>query len=445
MAPVRNFFGTDGIRGRFGDEPISIETFIKLGNAIGETLTTASNRRIVIGRDTRESGTVLEHALTQGLEAAGAEVMLLGVMPTPVIAYLTQALEAVAGLVISASHNPHYDNGLKIFSHQGFKLADEHEAAIEQCLGQMILPETTNLQAKKIKDAEALYLQHCQATISKDLDLTGLKIVLDCAHGATYHLAPRIFTSLGAEVHTIGTEPNGVNINDKVGSTHPEQLQQTVVAEQADLGIAFDGDGDRVMMVDNRGNVVDGDQLLYLIAKQGLANGSLSGGIVGTLMTNLALELACKKLGIAFARAKVGDRYVLEMLQANGWQLGGENSGHVIDLRVSTTGDGIASALQVLSSLRASGESLASVLDDMPLFPQVLINVPIAQKPANLELPAINQAISEAESQLGDKGRVLLRPSGTEPLVRVMVEGEDEALVGQVCQTLADKVATALQ
>ncbi len=444
----RKYFGTDGIRGKVGESPITPDFVMRLGYAAGRVLiglesnlAKGAHPAVLIGKDTRISGYMLEAALEAGLSAAGVDVLLTGPMPTPAIAYLTRALRAQAGIVISASHNPYYDNGIKFFSAQGTKLPDEVELAIEAELDKpMQVMESAKLgKARRIDDAAGRYVEFCKSTFPNNLDLRGLKIVLDCAHGATYHVAPPVFHELGAEVVTIGSQPDGLNINKDVGSTHPQALQKAVVAQQADLGIAFDGDGDRVMMVDAQGRLLDGDQLLYIIALSLYGKGKLKGGVAGTLMTNLALEHALAKHQIPFGRAKVGDRYVLELLQQKNWQLGGENSGHILTLDKHTSGDAIIAALQVLQALIVTGKSLAEMGDALPLYPQVLINVTTKTK-LDLTLEPIQLAVKNAEETLNGAGRVLLRASGTEPKIRVMVEGQDRVLVQQLAEEIAEVV-----
>ncbi len=443
---TRKYFGTDGIRGRVGDHPINAAFMLQLGWAVGRVLGQGRCARVVIGKDTRISGYMFESALEAGLSAAGIDVRLLGPMPTPAIAYLTRTLHACAGIVISASHNPHYDNGIKFFSAEGTKLPDEIEAAIEQQLNETLVtvPSERLGKAERVDDARGRYIEYCKSTFPMRSSLQGLKIVVDCANGATYQVAPSVLKELGAEVVKIGVQPDGLNINDNCGSTAPEGLRLRVLEERADLGIALDGDGDRVLMIDHSGELVDGDELLYVIARARHANGKLKGPVVGTLMSNLGLELALKAEGIDLLRAKVGDRYVLEMMQANDSILGGESSGHIICLDRTTTGDGIVSALQVLAAMVQTGASLLSLRQGMSKFPQRMINVPLAERVDVDAIPAVQQAVREAEARLGDKGRVLLRPSGTEPLIRVMVEGEDGALVRELAQSLADTVAQAV-
>ncbi|MGQ2965636.1 phosphoglucosamine mutase [Methylophilus sp.] len=440
----KQYFGTDGIRGRVGESVINPEFVMKLGYAAGrvlasqEQLPKGQRPTVLIGKDTRISGYMLEAALEAGLSAAGVDVLLTGPMPTPAVAYLTRALRAQAGIVISASHNPYYDNGIKFFSAQGTKLADDVEFAIEAAIAQpMQVMESASLgKARRVDDAAGRYIEFCKSTFPSHLDLRGLKIVLDCAHGATYHVAPDVFHELGAEVIAIGNQPDGLNINEQVGSTHPQALQKAVLAQQADLGIAFDGDGDRVMMVDGSGQLLDGDQLLYIIAMGLYAKGKLKGGVAGTLMTNLALEHALQKHQIPFGRAKVGDRYVLELLQSKNWKLGGENSGHILTLDKHSSGDAIIAALQVLHSLRESGKTLQQLGADLALYPQVLINVTTKHK-LDLEQDAVQHAVKQAETALNGEGRVLLRASGTEPKIRVMVEGLNQSLVQSQAEALA--------
>ena len=447
---TKKYFGTDGVRGKVGESPITPDFVMRLGYAAGKVLTQVSSNlakgarpAVLIGKDTRISGYMLEAALEAGLSAAGVNVLLTGPMPTPAVAYLTRALRAQAGIVISASHNPYYDNGIKFFSSAGAKLGDAIELAIESELAKpMQVMESAQLgKAKRIDDAAGRYIEFCKSTFPSSMDLRGLKIVLDCAHGATYHVAPNVFHELGAEVIAIGNKPDGLNINEQVGSTHPQALQKAVLAEQADLGIAFDGDGDRVMMVDSQGRLLDGDQLLYIIASGLHENSQLQGGVVGTLMTNLALEHALEKLTIPFARAKVGDRYVLELLNEKGWLLGGENSGHILTLDKHSSGDAIIAALQVLHAVILSGQSLSDLGAKLSLYPQVLINVSTASKINLDEHAPIQAAVKLAEQALADSGRVLLRASGTEAKIRVMVEGQDAGLV----QKLAEDIAAAVK
>ena len=446
---TKKYFGTDGIRGRVGDALITPEFVMRLGYAAGRVLTSLESNlakgahpAVLIGKDTRISGYMLEAALEAGLSAAGVDVLLTGPMPTPAVAYLTRALRAQAGIVISASHNPYYDNGIKFFSSQGTKLPDDVEHAIEAALEQpMQVMESAKLgKARRIDDAAGRYVEFCKSTFPNQLDLRGLKIVLDCAHGATYHVAPPVFHELGAEIISIGNKPDGLNINEQVGSTHPQALQKVVVEHGADLGIAFDGDGDRVMMVAADGQLLDGDQLLYIIAASRQQSDTLQGGVVGTLMTNLALEHKLAAMNIPFARAKVGDRYVLELLNQNNWQLGGENSGHILTLDKHSSGDGIIAALQVLHAVIQSGKTLSQLRSELTLYPQVLINVKTAKKIDLTTHADIQASVQAAENELANRGRVLLRASGTEPKIRVMVEGENQ----QQVQALAEKIATVV-
>jgi phosphoglucosamine mutase len=447
----KQYFGTDGIRGRVGEQPITPEFVMRLGYAAGKVLTNlqgnlakGAHPAVLIGKDTRISGYMLEAALEAGLSAAGVDVLLTGPMPTPAVAYLTRALRAQAGIVISASHNPYYDNGIKFFSADGAKLPDEVEYAIEAELGKpMQVMESAALgKARRIDDAAGRYIEFCKSTFPNHLDLRGLKIVLDCAHGATYHVAPNVFHELGAEIIAIGNKPDGLNINEQVGSTHPQALQKAVLEHQADLGIAFDGDGDRVMMVDANGELLDGDQLLYIIALGLYGKGKLKGGVAGTLMTNLALEHALQKHQIPFARANVGDRYVLELLNTKNWKLGGENSGHILTLDKHTSGDAIIAALQVLQALKESGKTLTEMGKNLTLYPQVLINVTTKTK-LDLSHTTIQSAVKAAEAELSNTGRVLLRASGTEPKIRVMVEGQNREQVQKLAEEIANVVKLA--
>lgn len=439
----RKYFGTDGIRGHVGVAPITPDFVLKLGWAAGKVLARHGSRKVIIGKDTRISGYMLESALEAGLAAAGLSASFTGPMPTPAVAYLTRTFRAEAGIVISASHNPYSDNGIKFFSTEGTKLPDEVEEAIEAELEKEITcAESAMLgKASRIVDAAGRYIEFCKGTFPNELSLNGLKIVVDCANGATYHIAPNVLRELGAEVITLGCEPNGLNINEKCGATDVALLQSRVLAEKADLGIAFDGDGDRVIMVDHLGYKVDGDQILYIIAREGLRQGQLRGGAVGTLMSNMGLEIALKQLGIPFARAKVGDRYVLEKMQEKGWRIGAENSGHVILLDKSTTGDGILAGLQVLSAVVRNHMNLHDLCSGMTLFPQVLVNVRFTPGGGDpLENDVVKQTMADVEATLGSRGRVLLRKSGTEPLIRVMVEGEDEEQVTALAHRIADAV-----
>lgn len=441
---ARKYFGTDGIRGKVGVSPITPDFVMRLGYAAGRVL--AQNNRtadgkptVLIGKDTRISGYLLEAALEAGFASAGVDVMLSGPAPTPAVAYLTRALRLSAGVVISASHNPFDDNGIKFFSADGNKLADDVELAIEAELEQaMSCVSSEHLgKAKRLSDANGRYIEFCKSTFPNELDLRGLKIVVDSAHGAAYDIARHVFHELGAEVVAIGNQPNGININDKVGATAPEALSLAVRANHADLGIALDGDADRLIMVDSQGQTYDGDQLLYLIAMDKRRHGSIPG-VVGTLMTNMAVELAFKSTGIDFARAKVGDRYVLELLKEKGWSVGGEGSGHIINLDKHTTGDGIVSALQVLSALRRNEQTLQQACADLQLFPQVLINVRVNNSFNWRENSAMQELISQAERDLQGRGRILIRASGTEPVIRVMVEANQNSLAESWAASLAD-------
>ncbi|MFC0308195.1 phosphoglucosamine mutase [Gallibacterium trehalosifermentans] len=438
----RKYFGTDGVRGRVGSYPITPEFALKLGWAAGKVLATQGSRKVLIGKDTRISGYMLESALEAGLAAAGLSAAFVGPMPTPAIAYLTRTFRAEAGIVISASHNPYYDNGIKFFSADGTKLPDEVELAIEEMLEQpMTCVESADLgKASRINDAAGRYIEFCKSTFPVHLSLEGLKIVVDCANGATYHIAPNVMRELGATVIEIGTKPDGMNINERCGATDVRALQEVVVQSKADVGLAYDGDGDRIMMVDHLGNKVDGDQILFIIAREALRSGKLSGGVVGTLMSNMSLELALKMLGIPFVRAKVGDRYVLEQMQERGWKLGGENSGHIIIGDKNTTGDGIIASLQVLAAMIAHGLSLNELASAVQLFPQVLINVRFDGGVNPLESEAVKQVAADVEKRLHGKGRVLLRKSGTEPLIRVMVECEDETLARSCAEEIVEIV-----
>jgi phosphoglucosamine mutase len=438
----RRYFGTDGVRGKVGQYPITPDFVLKLGWAAGRVLAKQGTKKVIIGKDTRISGYMLESALEAGLSAAGLKAIFTGPLPTPAVAYLTQTFRAEAGIVISASHNPYYDNGIKFFSSEGTKLPDSIELAIEEELDKNIeCVESSELgKASRLNDAAGRYIEFCKSTFPHDLSLAGLKIVIDCAHGATYKIAPSVFKELGADVVAIGVDPDGTNINAEVGATDVRALQAKVVEENAALGLAFDGDGDRIIMVDHLGNKVDGDQIAYIIARDALRRGELKGGVVGTLMTNLGMENGLKQLGIPFVRAAVGDRYVMEQLLERDWRIGAENSGHVILLDKVTTGDAIVAALQVLASVIGAKMSLNELASGMTLYPQVLINVRFSGDANPLEAEAVKQAVAKAEADLGDKGRVLLRKSGTEPLLRVMVEGEDDVLVNQSAQYIADIV-----
>jgi phosphoglucosamine mutase len=443
----RKYFGTDGIRGHVGQSPITPDFVMRLGYAAGKVLAhdaTGSTRpTVLIGKDTRLSGYMLEAALEAGFSAAGVDVMLAGPMPTPAVAYLTRALRLSAGVVISASHNPFHDNGIKFFSASGNKLPDAVELAIEAALESPFACVSSEKlgKARRLDDARGRYIEFCKSTFPNELDLRGLKLVVDCAHGAAYHIAPDVFHELGAEVVAIGNQPNGLNINDGVGATQPEALVRAVGEHGADLGIALDGDADRLLMVDASGRVYNGDELLYLMVRDRHQNGGIDGA-VGTLMTNMAVESALNTMGIGFARAKVGDRYVLETLLERGWQVGGEGSGHLLFLDKHTTGDGIISALQVLSALRRADSRLEQVIADMQLWPQTLLNVQIERGFDWQSSPALIAAKQTAESTLGSDGRVLIRPSGTEPLLRVMVEARDPELARSLAERLVESVAT---
>ncbi len=442
---TRKYFGTDGIRGKVGEGMMTADQVLKLGWAAGRVFASHGHKLVVIGKDTRISGYMLESALEAGLSAAGVDVRLLGPIPTPGIAYLTRTLHASAGIVISASHNPFYDNGLKFFSAEGTKLPDATEEAIEAMFEKsMETVDSAELgKAMRVHDAQGRYVEACKATIPITTHFDGLKIVLDCANGATYHIAPYVFTELGAKVITTGAEPNGLNINAASGSTSPEILSKRVAVEEADLGIAFDGDGDRVIMVDNKGEVVDGDELLYIIARSRKQSGVPIDGVVGTQMSNMGLELAIRELGLEFERAAVGDRYVLELMKQKGWNLGGESSGHIICLDRTTTGDGIVSALQVLAYLTESGQTLHQARSGMSKMPMQMINVPLQSDADPMSSEQVANAVMKAEQELNGQGRVLLRPSGTEPLIRVMVEGSNAALVQKLTKNIADTVAAA--
>lgn len=445
----RKYFGTDGVRGKVGETPITPEFVLHLGYAAGKVLATSEwnlsegeRPTVLIGKDTRISGYLLESALQAGLIAAGVDVYLAGPIPTPAVAYLTRALRLQAGIVISASHNPFEDNGIKFFSANGSKLPDDIESAIEAGMDAPIItmPSARLGKAKRLDDAAGRYIEFCKSSFPYELDLRGLKIVVDCAHGAAYHIAGHVFHELGADVVEIGVSPDGKNINDGYGATAPANLQKAVLANKADIGIALDGDADRVVMVDAEGHLYDGDQLLYIVAKHRQQLGVMKGGVVGTLMTNLAFELAMQHMEIPFARAKVGDRYVMELMQQKGWQLGGENSGHLICLDRHSTGDGIISALQVLHALRSGKQSLAEASADLLMYPQVLINVRIAKGQDYTKHPQVQASVTAANEALAGKGRVLLRPSGTEPLLRVMVEGEDGEKVRYWAEAIAQTV-----
>lgn len=446
MSDKKQFFGTDGIRGRVGTFPINAEFVLKLGWAVGRVFSKQGPAKVLIGKDTRVSGYMFEAALEAGLSAAGADSRLLGPMPTPAIAYLTRTLRAQAGIVISASHNHFEDNGIKFFSADGFKLPDDVELAIEAEIQKPM--ETVSSydlgKAKRINDAPGRYIEFCKSTIGTSFRLTGLNVVVDCAHGATYHIAPAVLSELGANVTVIGAEPDGFNINADYGSTHLDNLKQKVLELKADIGIAFDGDGDRVMMVTDKGEQIDGDDILYIIAKERLAAKTIGAGVVGTVMSNLGLEMAIKNLGLKFIRTKVGDRYVLSELLKQGWTVGGESSGHIINLDLNTTGDGIVSALQVLKALSQTDKSLSDLSSEYKKYPQTMINVKLADGSQPLTSSSVKEAITNAENQLGQRGRILVRPSGTEPLIRVMVEGENEQEVVSLAQGVAESISNEL-
>jgi len=437
----KKYFGTDGIRGTVGEHPITADFMLKLGWAAGKVLTrhTKVKNRVLIGKDTRVSGYMFESALEAGLIAAGVNVDMLGPMPTPAIAYLTRAFRASAGIVISASHNPVGDNGIKFFSADGYKLPDEIELEIESLMDQPLVTNGSFSlgKARRIDDATGRYVEFCKGSLPAGYSLAGLKIVLDCANGATYNVAPKVFKELGVQVITMANTPNGFNINEQCGSTHMDAVCAKVVEEKADLGIALDGDGDRVLLVDANGEIVDGDEIVYIIARYRKQTGQGCNGVVGTQMSNLGLEIALRDLGIPFQRTKVGDRYVVEALKENGWILGGEASGHIVCSDLNTTGDGLVSALQVILALRESGMPLSELKAGMQKFPQTMINVRLSEKVAIDDNKAINSAVATAEKELGDRGRVLLRPSGTEPLIRVMAEGEDQDLVRRQVEAIA--------
>lgn len=446
----RRYFGTDGVRGLVGELPITPDFCLRLGYAAGKTLVAHEHLRqgerpaVIIGKDTRISGYMLESALEAGFSAAGVDVYLAGPLPTPAIAYLTRALRLQVGVVISASHNPFEDNGIKFFSAAGTKLPDAVELEIEARLDEPMGCESSAAlgKARRIDDARGRYVEFCKNTFPNELDLRGLKIALDCAHGAAYMVAPKVFHELGAEMVLVGVEPNGTNINDGVGATVPSSIREAVLKSGADVGISLDGDGDRIVMADAEGNIYDGDKLLYVIAKAACLAGA-AGGVVGTLMSNLGFEHAIGRLGLPFARAKVGDRYVLELMHEKRWRLGGENSGHIICLDRHTTGDGIIAGLQVLAAIRQQGVSLKEMCSDLVFYPQRLVNVRIGQGFVWSDNSAIKAAVAAAEQELGMQGRVLLRPSGTEPLLRVMVEGSDAAVVDRIAHGLAEVVRSA--
>jgi len=439
----RKYFGTDGIRGKVGESAINPEFVMRLGYAAGKVLAGQGTNKVLIGKDTRISGYMLESALEAGLSAAGINIGLLGPMPTPAVSYLTKTFRSEAGIVISASHNPYYDNGIKFFSSTGYKLDDTVELAIEAQLEKpMVCVESDKLgKVTRVNDAAGRYIEYCKGTFPSELSLKGLKIVVDCAHGATYHIAPDVLSELGADVIEIGTSPNGININHQVGATSMRAIVEAVKEHKADLGFALDGDGDRIMMVDEDGKVIDGDGIIFIIAREAMRNGQLQGGVVGTKMSNLGMELALEKLGIPFARADVGDRYVMEMLLAKNWKIGGENSGHVLNLNLAPTGDGIVAGLQVIAAMLRTNMKLSVLNSGFTPFPQRLINVKFADPSKNpLESDEVNAIVKKAEEEMGDNGRVLLRKSGTEPLLRVMVEAIDKSLSDCWAEKIADVV-----
>ena len=439
----RKYFGTDGIRGKVGENLINPEFVMKLGWAAGKVLAGQGTNKVLIGKDTRISGYMLESALEAGLSAAGINIVLLGPMPTPAIAYLTKTFRSEAGIVISASHNPYYDNGIKFFSADGMKLDDAIEIAIEEKMDKPMECVASDKLGKAVRigDAAGRYIEFCKGNFPSSLSLKGLKIVVDCANGATYHIAPNVLSELGAEVIEIGTEPDGLNINRKVGATSMKAVTESVLRNKADLGFALDGDGDRIMLVDHKGNVIDGDQIVYIIARDALKRGRLQGGVVGTVMSNLGLEVALGALGVPFLRSNVGDRYVMELLKKKGWTIGGEGSGHVLNLTAASTGDGIVAGLQVLAAMLHADLTLNELSRGMTKYPQTLINVRFSEGTKPLQDKVVTLAVLEAEKALGDRGRVLLRKSGTEPLVRVMVEAND----AQDSSTWAEHIADAVR
>lgn len=443
----KKFFGTDGIRGTVGQDPINPEFMLKLGWAAGKVFSEQGQSKMLIGKDTRISGYMFESALEAGLSAAGVDTLLLGPMPTPAVAYLARTYRDAAGIVISASHNPFHDNGIKFFSTQGTKLPDDIEHAIEDYLERpMEMVSSAKIgKTRRIEDARGRYIEFCKSTISRNVTLRGLKVVVDCANGATYKMAPDVFEELGASVIPIHCEPDGLNINLECGSTHVESLKKAVLSNGADVGIAFDGDGDRVIMVDHKGEEVDGDELLYIMCQGKHHRGEMKGGVVGTLMTNFGFEIALKELGVDFIRAKVGDRYVMEQLKGNGWSIGGESSGHLVCLDKTTTGDGIVSALQVVEAMVQQGKSLSELKKGMNKLPQTMINVRLKEKRDLSSHEKVVAAVTDVESQLEGRGRVLLRPSGTEPLIRVMVEGDDAKEVAELCGQLASVVESVVE
>jgi len=439
------YFGTDGIRGRVGEQPITPDFALKLGWAAGKVLAAEGNTRVLIGKDTRISGYMLESALEAGFSSAGVNVEFLGPMPTPAIAYLTRTFRAAAGIVISASHNPYYDNGIKIFSDTGHKLSDEHEKEIERLLDQELdcVPSEKLGRASRIHDAPGRYIEFCKSAFPSELSLNGLSVVVDCAHGATYHIAPNVFWELGATVHTIGTSPDGLNINKDCGATSLNALQKEVLRLKADIGFALDGDGDRLMIVDAEGQVIDGDEIVFALVRQSLKDGNQEGGVVGTQMSNLGLEKALEKLGVPFIRAQVGDRHVMQKLREKRWNIGGENSGHVINLKLHSTGDGILAAIQFASGMVREQLSAREMINGMKKYPQVLINVRYKKGADPLAAENVQSAVQEVEQALGTNGRILLRKSGTEPLIRVMVEGREAGAVKAFAQQIANEVEAA--
>ena len=442
----KKYFGTDGIRGAVGEHPITPDFFLKLGWATGRVFAEEGHGFVLVGKDTRISGYMFESALEAGLSAAGVNTSLLGPMPTPGVAYLTRTLRAQAGIVLSASHNPYYDNGIKFFSTSGTKLPDELEHKIEHFLNKPMTTVASEKlgKARRLHDGPGRYIEFCKSTIPASIDFNGLRIVVDCANGSAYHIAPHVFSEVGNEVISIGNEPDGLNINEKCGATKPEQLQEAVIEFRADLGIALDGDGDRLIMVDHKGEVIDGDELIFIIAKARKAAGQLKGPVIGTLMSNLGMEHALKKLKIDLIRANVGDRYVMEKMKQHESILGGEGSGHIICLDRTTTGDGIVSALQVLAEIHRTGKTLYELKSEMTKYPQVLLGVRVNKKTNPDDNEAIQKAVKSVEKALGNKGRVLLRASGTEPLIRVMVEGEDETMIKEYANSLVESVKNAI-
>lgn len=438
----RNLFGTDGIRGKVGAGFMTPELALKLGWAAGRVLSRSGTKKIIIGKDTRISGYLFESALEAGLSAAGLNVLLVGPMPTPAIAYLTRTFRAEAGIVISASHNPYYDNGIKFFSADGSKLDDKIELEIEHELTKPMQCVESHLlgKAARIDDAAGRYIEYCKGHFPANLTLNGLTLVVDCAHGATYHIAPNVFKELGANVITIGDKPNGLNINDKVGATSMAAICEAVINHNADVGIALDGDGDRIMMVDHQGNIIDGDQILYILARDAIKQGEFQGGVVGTLMSNLGLEVALNELDVPFVRSNVGDRYVMELMRQNNWRIGGENSGHILNLDHGTTGDGIVAGILVLAAMQCANSKLAALVAPLEMYPQVLINVRYHVDKKPLESKLVRSVQTKIEKLLGQNGRVLIRESGTEPLIRVMVEGKNDVQVTAFANEIADVV-----